>query len=98
MQVTTDDLPVVSIAMGSASGLPTTGNGLVGYGAVLDPARIDEITWKYRRGFNQITRCVEYTHQNPAQVVWELELKPTGSDPEIGWNIFNTQVVRLPNK
>lgn len=98
MQVTTDDLPVVFIAMGSASELPTTGNVLVGYGAVLDPARIDEITWKNRRGFNQITRCVEYTHENLAQVVWELELKPTGAGPEIGWHIFNTQVVRLPTK
>ncbi|WP_413431093.1 aryl-sulfate sulfotransferase [Crateriforma spongiae] len=95
---TADERPIVSIAMGSASELAETGNVLVGYGAVFDPSNIDEITWQNRRGFNQITRCIEYTRENPAQVVWELELKPTGSAPEIGWNIFNTQVVRLPNK
>ncbi len=92
---TADDQPVVSIAMGSASELPDTGNILVGYGAVVDPARIDEMTWTTRSRFNQITRCSEYTREVPAQVVWQLELKPTGTNPEIAWNIFNTQSVTL---
>ncbi|MDM4019433.1 aryl-sulfate sulfotransferase [Roseiconus lacunae] len=92
---TAEDRPLVSVAMGSALELPETGNILAGYGAVFDPSRINEITWSNRRGFNQITRCVEYTRETPSEVVWELELKPTGSAPEIGWNIFNTQVVRL---
>ncbi len=92
---TAGDRSVVSIAMGSASELPKTGNVLVGYGAVLDPEKIDEITWQTRSRFNQITRCVEYTRTSPAKVVWEFELEPTGSDPEIAWNLFNTQIVNL---
>ncbi|MEW4486481.1 aryl-sulfate sulfotransferase [Thalassoglobus sp. JC818] len=93
---TASDLPLVSIAMGSASELAETGNVLVGYGAVADPFKIHEMTWETRNRFNQITRCVEYTRTNPSEVVWELELKPTGSDPEITWNIFNTQIVKIP--
>lgn len=91
---TADEQPVVSIAMGNASPLPDTGNVLAGYGAIMDPERIDEITWWTTSEFDQVTRCREYTHTTPARVVWELSLEPTGSNPRIGWNLFNCQVVK----
>lgn len=93
---TANDEPAVSIAMGSASILPQTGNVLVGYGAVLDNEQIDKITWSTRNTIDQITRCVEYTREDPSQAVWELRLLPTGDSPRIGWNLFNCQIISLP--
>lgn len=84
---------VVTIAMGSATEMPKTGNILAGYGAILDPDRIAEITWQNRAQFDQITRCVEYTHNDPAEIVWDLRLEPTGSNPRIGWNLFGLKTV-----
>lgn len=85
---------VVTIAMGSATEMPETGNVLAGYGAILDPDRIDEITWQNRAQFDQVTRCVEYTRTEPAEVVWDLRLEPTGNDPRIGWNLFGLVSVK----
>lgn len=82
------DSRLVTIAMGSALETPKHKNVLVGYGAVLDPERLDEITWETRARIDQLTRCREYTHSKPSTVVWELALNPTGEDPTIGWTIF----------
>lgn len=84
---------VVTIAMGSATEMPKTGNILAGYGAILDPDRISEITWKNRSQFGQVTRCVEYTRTTPARIVWDLRLEPTGTNPPIGWNLFGLTAV-----
>jgi len=84
---------VVTIAMGSATEMPETGNILAGYGAILDPEQIGEITWKNRAQFGQVTRCVEYTRTSPAEIVWDLRLEPTGNDPKIGWNLFGLQAI-----
>lgn len=83
----------VTIAMGNASETPSRNNVLVGYGAIVDPDRVDEITWQNRAQFDQVTRCIEYTRDSPATVVWELELLPTGSDPKIGWNVFGCKII-----
>jgi arylsulfate sulfotransferase len=85
---------VVTIAMGSATEMPETGNILAGYGAILDPDPIDEITWQNRARFGQITRCVEYTRTHPAKVVWDLRLEPTGCEPRISWNLFGLRAVK----
>lgn len=85
---------VVTIAMGSATEMPETGNVLAGYGAILDPGRIDEITWRNRAQFGQVTRCIEYTRTDPATVVWDLRLEPTGSKPRISWNLFGLRAVK----
>lgn len=85
---------VVTIAMGSANEMPETGNILAGYGAILDPDHIDEITWQNRAQFSQVTRCIEYTRTNPAKVVWGLRLEPTGSEPSINWNLFGLRAVK----
>lgn len=84
---------VVTIAMGSASPMPKTGNVIVGYGAILDPDRVDEITWETRSKIGQVTRVREYSRTDPPRVVWDLRLLPTGSDPKIGWNLFGCAVI-----
>ena len=91
---TADEDRYVTLAMGSVSELPSTGNVLVGYGAVLDPEHVKEISWRNRFTIGQITACKEYTRDNPAEVVWELRLKPTGTEPKIGWNIFGCTFVK----
>lgn len=84
---------VTTIAMGSATEMPMTGNVLAGYGAILDPERIEEITWQNRTKFDQVTRCVEYTYTHPATIVWDLRLEPTGSNPRVGWNLFGLTAI-----
>jgi len=88
-----DETKYVTIAMGNASETPTRNNVLVGYGAIVDPDRVEEMTWVNRAQFGQITRCVEYTRDTPADIVWELELLPTGSEPKIGWNVFGCKII-----
>lgn len=88
-----DEAKYVTIAMGNASETPTRKNVLVGYGAIVDPNRVEEMTWTNRAQFDQVTRCVEYTRDSPAEIVWELELLPTGSEPKIGWNVFGCKII-----
>lgn len=84
---------VVSIAMGSVSEMPETGNILVGYGALLDSERLGEIDWRTRARIGQWTLAREYTRSSPPEVVWEIQLTETGADPPIGWTIFGVQLV-----
>lgn len=83
----------VTIAMGNASETPTRNNVLVGYGAIVDPDKVEEMTWQNRAQFDQMTRCIEYTRDSPAEIVWELELTPTGQEPKIGWNVFGCKII-----
>ena len=80
--------------MGNASVTPERGNVLAGYGAILDPEHVDEVDWETRARIGQLTRCIEYTKTNPAEIVWELRLEPTGNDPQIGWVIFGCKSIK----
>ena len=97
-QIWTSEYPghekYVTIAMGNASVTPEKGNILAGYGAILDPERVDEVDWETRARIGQLTRCIEYTKTNPAEIVWELRLEPTGDDPKIGWVIFGCKSIK----
>jgi len=88
-----DEDKYVTIAMGNASETPTKNNLLVGYGAIVDPDRVSEMTWVNQAQFDQMTRCIEYTRSSPAEIVWELELVPTGHEPKIGWNVFGCKII-----
>ncbi|MDX1642531.1 MAG: aryl-sulfate sulfotransferase [Balneolaceae bacterium] len=85
------DPKVVSIAMGSVQELPTMDNILVGYGALLDTANIDNIDWQSRAKINQWTRVREYSRTRPPKIVWEMQLLPTGKNGAIGWTIFGAK-------
>jgi hypothetical protein len=87
------DRKLVSIAMGDADQLPETGNILAGYGALVTPEMPAEMNWENRGRFPQWTLLREFTHSNPAQVVWELELQPLVPDSKIGWTIFGAERV-----
>ncbi|MEK7991628.1 MAG: aryl-sulfate sulfotransferase, partial [Thiotrichaceae bacterium] len=89
-----NDPAVASYAMGSTQYLETTGNILVGYGFLLSQADIQNKTWHTLTEGNVWTRAREYTHDSPAQVVWELQLKGRENDIGLGWTLFGAR--RIP--
>ncbi|WP_353570427.1 aryl-sulfate sulfotransferase [Candidatus Albibeggiatoa sp. nov. BB20] len=90
-----NDPAVASYAMGSTQYLETTGNILVGYGFLLSQADIQNKTWHTLTEGNVWTRAREYTHDSPAQVVWELQLKGRENDIGLGWTLFGAR--RIPH-
>jgi hypothetical protein len=80
------DDSVVSIAMGNVEQLPRTGNVLVSYGALLDPAERRTASGWNVAGGGVWTRLREYTYQKPARLAWEAVIR----DPEgkMGWQLF----------
>ncbi len=87
--------PVLSVAMGNVSELPETGNILIGYGAILEREDLSDLTWATRARADQWTMTREVTRTDPPKIVWEMQLRKTGSNPEIGWNIFGVKRIQL---
>ncbi|MEF8787895.1 MAG: aryl-sulfate sulfotransferase, partial [Planctomycetota bacterium] len=91
--------PHASWAMGSVEYLPRRDNVLVGYGFMIRPQDLEDITWRTRLQFNGWTQLREYTHESPPEVVWQLSLHPLDRDSGIGWNCFGAhrlQALTMP--
>ncbi len=88
------DPAVVSYSMGSTQVLPDTGNILAGYGFLLDSASLAQQEWTNISLSNAWTRVREYTHDTPAQVVWELTLSAPKNDLGLGWSLFGTKRIK----
>jgi len=82
-----DEEPMRSWAMGSVQPLEN-GNALVGYGLLLRPEGVEELTWPKRLAHPAWTQIREYTKSDPAQLVWTLTLLPLTEDSPIGWSIY----------
>ena len=80
------DDSVVSIAMGNVEQLPRTGNVLVSYGALLDPAERRTASGWNVAGGGVWTRLREYTYQKPARLVWEAVIRD--AEGKMGWQLF----------
>ena len=83
---------IVSIAMGDVDYLPN-GNVLAAYGALIEQPALegDEVNWWNRGQFGQWTMVREFTHDDPAEVVWELKLNSRDEDSQVGWTIFGAE-------
>ena len=88
-----EEEPMRSWAMGSVQPL-ANGNTLVGYGMLLRPEGVEDLTWPQRLGHPAWTQIREYTHETPASLVWSLTLLPLTDSTPIGWSIYGGQ--RLP--
>ncbi|MCV6637398.1 aryl-sulfate sulfotransferase [Candidatus Albibeggiatoa sp. nov. NOAA] len=86
-----DDKSVSSFAMGSVQHLENTGNIFVGYGTLLSENDKQNRTWHNAVGNDSWTLAREYTHEVPAQIVWELQLKPRENDIGLGWTLFGAR-------
>jgi hypothetical protein len=86
---------VVSSAMGDVDWLPRTGNVLVHYGAMIPRDDIEGVTWDDFLRKACCSRIREYTHTEPAEVVWELVLRDSFENGPIGWSIYGGE--RLPS-
>ncbi len=86
---------LVSIAMGSVRELTESGNILACYGALLPNEYFGEMTWWNRGKFQQWTMVREFTHTDPVQVIWEMQLRPLTPDSKIGWTLFGARQVAL---
>ncbi len=86
---------VYSIAMGRVSELKDNGNILVCYGALLSSEYFDEMTWWNRAEFPQWTMVREYTHTNPAKIVWEMKLLPLFKESKVSWTLFGAERIYL---
>ena len=82
---------VYSIAMGRVSELKESGNILVCYGALLSSKHFDEMTWWNRADYPQWTMVREYTHTEPAEIVWEMRLLPLFEDSNVSWTLFGAE-------
>ena len=82
---------VVAMAMGDVEWLPRTQNILVGYGALVDPESVDEVTWdaSSRLLVNQWTRIREFVRSDPPEVVYEIVLE--SGEPDFGWTLFGVE-------
>ncbi len=80
--------------MGSVQPLHN-GNVLVGYGLMLDPKGVENLTWPKRLTHPAWTQIREYTREDPAKLVWSLSLKPLNESTHIGWTIYGG--LRIPN-
>ena len=88
---------VYSIAMGRVSELKESGNILVCYGALLSSEYFDEMTWWNRADYPQWTMVREYTHTEPAEIVWEMRLQPLFEDSNISWTLFGAERLNFDN-
>jgi arylsulfate sulfotransferase len=77
------DDPWYSGALGDADLLPATGNVLVvdGFEMLPDDSRY--------------ARLFEVTRDDPAQVVWEVEIRDETGDPPLNWTVYRAE--RLPS-
>lgn len=87
---------VVSLAMGEADVLPSTGNVLLCYGSGGrhgDP----RLTYSNVLLGTSWTMVREFTHTDPARVVWEFVIgdPDAGTTAEVGWSAYGA--VRLPD-
>lgn len=77
-----------SWAMGSVQYLPEKDNVLAGYGFMILPEDLKEMTWKTRLSFKGWTRTAEYSHTDPPEPVWEMRLRSREPEGPIGWTCF----------
>jgi arylsulfate sulfotransferase len=94
-EVWTSEIPgeekVVTFAMGNVEWLPKTKNLLVGYGLILPNDHLEQITWKSVIDYRSWTRVREFTHTQPAQVVWEMVMNNEDKDNPVGWIVFRAE-------
>jgi hypothetical protein len=74
--------------MGSVQYLPEKDNVLAGYGFMILPEDLKEMTWKTRLSFKGWTRTAEYSHTDPPEPVWEMRLRSRETEGPIGWTCF----------
>ena len=92
-RVSKDSLRV--IAMGDVDVL-SNGNILAAFGALLPLEQAGEMDWWNRGRFPQWTMVREYTHTDPASLVWELRLLPRNRESGTGWTIFGAERFEYP--
>lgn len=90
-----DDKYIVSVAMGDVDYLPQTGNILASYGALLNQEYLPQMKSWGDRPAAAWTMMREFTHDNPAKIVWELRLTKLNNTTNIGWNIFGAERFRV---
>ncbi len=86
------EIPVASTAMGSAVELPETGNILAGYGLLI--SNVPGITNPGNRVWTMVR---EFTHDTPAEIVWEIRLVPLNKESKVGWTLFGANRVIVPH-
>jgi hypothetical protein len=80
----------LSWAMGDARRLPETGNVLVSYGGCVTPG-IPEMTMENARGWPLWSRIREFTHTDPARVVWEATIQDVSALDRLSWAIYGAK-------
>lgn len=86
------DVKILSFAMGSVQWLPNQKNVLVGYGFVMEQDGLEDVQWRNIIQ-HEVWTCVrEYTHTQPAELLWQLELR--GAKEGIGWTIYGAQRIK----
>jgi hypothetical protein len=93
---TDDDGLVISLAMGEADHLPTTGNVLLCYGACTQHGN-PQLTYTSFRFGRSWTMVREFTDTMPARTVWEFVIGDPAVDErsEVGWSAYGA--LRLPD-
>ena len=70
--------------MGDVDWLADKENILVSYGLLL-PNEVESKTW---------TMVREFTHTDPAEIVWEIRLTAASEESKAGWTIFSAERIK----